>query len=113
MTPPVELVMVEVIGTTPYSTEISWVTPYVVLDEDTYTVQYSTDMSLQNSSEVVVENTNEFAINQRFSVNITELTPFTTYYYIIRANNSVGSTSTGVMTFTTNQTGMNIATKIW
>ena len=63
-------------------------------------------MSLQNSSEVVIENNMEYAINQNFSVNITGLVPFTTYYYIIQANNSVGNTSTDVMTFTTNQTGM-------
>ena len=106
MIPPVELVMVEVIRTTPYSAEISWVTPYVVQDKETYTVQYSTDISLQNSNEVVVENTNEFAIDQRFSVNITGLIPFTTYYYIIQANNSVGNTSTDVMNFTTNHTGI-------
>ena len=106
MIPPIELVMVEVIRTTPYSAEISWVTPYVVLDEETYTVQYSTDMPLQNSSEVVVENTDEFAINEKFSVNITGLVPFTTYYYIIQANNSAGNTSTDVMNFTTNHTGI-------
>ena len=108
MIPPVKLVMVEVTRTTPYSAEISWVTPYVVLDKETYTVQYSTNSSLQNSSEVEVENTNEFVINEKFSVNITGLIPFTTYYYIIQANNSAGKTSTDVMNFTTNQTGVNI-----
>ena len=92
----------------PFSAEISWVTPYIALDRETYTVQYNTDMSLQNSIEVVIETINEFVINQRFSVNITGLTSFTTYYYIIQANNSAGSTSTNVMAFTTNQTGMYI-----
>ena len=107
MIPPIEPIMVEVIGTTPYSAEMSWVIPYVVLDKEIYTVHYSTDMSLQNSSEVVTENFNEYVINQKFSVNITGLIPFTTYYYIIQANNSVGNTSTDVMNFTTDQTGMN------
>ena len=65
-------------------------------------------MSLLNSSEVVIEATNKFVFNQEFSVNITGLIPFTTYYYIIQANNSAGNTSTDIMTFTTNQTGMNV-----
>ena len=92
----------------PFSAEISWVTPYITLDRETYTVQYNTNMSLQDSIKVVIEAINEFVINQKFSVNITGLIPFTTYYYIIQANNSVGITSTDVMTFTTNQTGMYI-----
>ena len=92
----------------PFSAEISWVTPYIAFDRETYTVQYNSDISLQNSIEVVIEAINEFVINQRFSVNITGLTPVTTYYYIIRANNSAGNTSTNVMAFTTNQTGMYI-----
>ena len=103
--PPLDIVTIEV-TTTPYSAEISWVTQFIVLDEETYTIQYSTDSSLQNSSEVVIEAVNEFVINQKFSVNITELIPFTTYYYIIQADNSVGNTSTDVMTFTTSQTGI-------
>ena len=108
--PPLEIVAIEV-TTTPYSAEISWVTPFIALDKETYTVQYNTNISLQNSNENVIEAINEFAINQRFSVNITGLIPFTTYYYIIQANNSAGNTSTDVMTFTTNQTGVNIMIK--
>ena len=108
--PPIKFVTIEV-ATTPYSAEISWITPYIILDQETYSVQYSTDMSLQNSSEVVIEATNQFTTNQKFSVNITGLIPFTTYYYIIQANNSAGNTSTDIMTFTTNQTGMSIIIK--
>ena len=105
MIPPVEFVMIKAI-TAPYSAEISWVVLHIILDEETYTVKYSTDMSLQNSREVVIENDNEFLINQKFSINITGLIPFTTYYYIIQANNSAGNTYTDIMNFTTNQTGI-------
>ena len=104
MIPPIDFVTIRVI-TAPYSVLISWVTPYIIQNKETYSVQYSTDMSIQNSSEVVIEANNEFAINQKFSINITGLIPFTTYYYIIQANNSVGNTYTNIMTFTTNQTG--------
>ena len=107
MIPPLKFLTTDVISTTPYSAEISWVTPYIILDKETFSVYYSTDLSLQNASEEVIEASNEFVFNQKFSVNITGLIPFTTYYYIIQANNSVGNTSTDVMNFTTNQTGMN------
>ena len=55
--PPVELVTIEAI-TAPYSVEISWVTAYIIQDRETYLVQYSTDMSLYNSSEVMIETIN-------------------------------------------------------
>ena len=104
MLPPNEFLVNEVI-TAPYSAMITWVTPYVVMDKETYTVQYSTDSSLQDSSKVVIEANSWFSFDQNFSVNITGLIPFTTYYYMIRANNTAGNTNTDVMTFTTNQTG--------
>ena len=107
MIPPIEIVSIEVV-TTPFSAEISWVTPYIIMDKETYSVQYSTDMSLQNDEEVLIEATNEFIANQQFSVNITGLIPFTTYYYTIQANNTAGSTSTDMMAFTTNQSGMSV-----
>ena len=53
-------------------------------------------------------NTNLTAINEMFTVNITGLMPFTKYYYIISANNSIGTTNTTVMTFTTDETGITI-----
>ena len=110
MIPPVEFVAIEVTTTTSYSAEICWVTSYIIMDKETYSVQYSTDMSLQNRSDVIIEAINEFVFNQKFSVNITGLIPFTTYYYIVQASNSVGNTSTDVMTFTTNQSGMSVNT---
>ena len=91
--------------TTPYSANISWVVGFISFDTETYSVQYGSDMSLQDSSEVVMGSTDGLVTNQVFSVNITGLTPFTTYYYIVWANNSVGNTKTSVMSFTTNETG--------
>ena len=72
MIPPIEPIMVEVIGITPYSAEISWVIPYVVLDKETYTLHYSTDMTLQNSSEVLLENNMEYAINQTSQLTLLD-----------------------------------------
>ena len=80
--------------------------PTIVFDQENYTVQYGTDMMmLQSTSELVQGNSNRTVINGIFSVNITGLTPFTRYYFIIVANNTVGSNSTTVMDFTTNETG--------
>ena len=93
------------VTTTPYSVNISWVVQFISYDTETYSVQYGSDMSLQDSSDVVMGSTDGLVANQVFSVNITGLTPFTTYYYIVWANNSVGSTKTSVMSFTTNETG--------
>ena len=104
-TPPNEPVLVAV-STKPYSAEISWTITLIIWDRETYWVQYGTDMLLQYDSDVIPGNDNTYVTNERYSINITELTPFTTYYFIIWANNSVGNTSTDMMNFTTDQTGM-------
>ena len=62
-------------------------------------------MLLKYDSDVTLGNNNTYVTNERYSINITELTPFTTYYFVIWANNSVGNTSTDMMNFTTDQTG--------
>ena len=105
MIPPNKFIKIEVI-TAPHSVEISWMTPYIIMDRETYSVQYSTDVSLQSSSKVIIEATNRFTINETFSIYVIGLSPFTTYYYIIQANNSAGNTFTDVMNFTTHHTGM-------
>ena len=95
------------VTTTPYSVNISWVIPTIVFDQENYTVQYGTDMTmLLNTSELVQGSNDTNAINGMFSVNITRLTPFTTYYYVITATNRINSTNTSVRNFTTDQTGM-------
>ena len=65
-------------------------------------------MTLQYDSDVILGNNDVYAINERYSINITGLSPFTTYHFIIWTNNSVGNTSTDIMNFTTDQTGMRV-----
>ena len=92
--------------TTPYSVNISWVVSSIVFDQENYVVQYGTDrMMLLSSSDEIEGNNNTDTINDVFSVNITGLTPFTRYFYTIVATNSIGNSTTPVMTFITNQTG--------
>ena len=99
--------MLREVTTTPYSVNISWVIPAIVFDQENYTVQYGTDMTmLLSTSELVQGSNNRSTINGLFFVCITGLTPFTTYHYIIVATNSVGITRTSVMSSTTDETGI-------
>ena len=94
------------VNTTPYSVNISWVVPSIVFNQENYTVQYGTDMTiLLNTSEFVQGSSNRNVTNGNFSINITGLTPFTAYYYTIVATNTVGSTRTRIMNFITDETG--------
>ena len=89
--------------TTPYSVNISWMVTSIVHDAETYTVYYGIDnMTLVNSTERLGP-TN---MPDTYTVNISGLLPFTTYYYIVSAVNSEGITNTSVMTFMTDETGM-------
>ena len=64
---------------------------------------YGTDnMTLVNSTERL----GPANLPVMYSVTITGLIPFTMYYYTVSAENSVGTTNTSVMTFTTDETGM-------
>ena len=77
-------------------------------DTETYTVYYGTDsMALVNNTRGM----GNTSVSNEFNVTINGLMPFTTYYYIVSAVNSVGTTNTSVMTFMTNETGMGIAIK--
>ena len=105
ITPPNQLIYIE-ISTEPRSVRISWTTVLIIFDRETYWVEYGTDIILKYNSGVVLGNEDRSVTNERFSINITELTPFTTYYFVLWANNSVGNTNTSIMNFTTDQTGM-------
>ena len=104
MAPPLVPDVTNVI-TTPRSANISWIVQIIVNDTETYTVLYGTDAMTLSNSRVIMGNTDLSIINEMFTVNISGLLPFTTYYYIISANNSVGTTNTSVMNFITDETG--------
>ena len=90
----------------PFSVDISWLVRNIAFDQENYTVQYGTDMTmLSSTSDIVQGNDDLLAINDHFSVTITGLAPFTTYYYTIVATNTLGSTNNSVMSFITDETG--------
>ena len=102
MQPPLVPVVTEVI-TTPYLVNISWIVTSMVYDAETYTVYYGTD------NMVLVNNTEELGptnVPDVYTVTISGLMPFTTYYYFVAAKNSEGTTNTSVKNFRTNETGM-------
>ena len=104
--PPLVPVVTNVI-TTPFSASISWIVQIIVNDMESYTVLYGTNMSsLTSSSEVILGSNDSSTINEMFTVNIDGLMPFTTYYFIVSATNSEGTTDTSIMDFLTNQTGI-------
>ena len=106
MEPPLVPVVTNVI-TTPFSANISWIVQIIVNDMESHTVLYGTNMSsLINSSEVILGSNDSSTINEMFTVNIDGLMPFTTYYFIVSATNSEGTTNTSLMDFLTNQTGI-------
>ena len=101
--PPVHPVVT--IITTPYSANITWIVPFITFDRETYMLEYGSDMNMPDAS-VIMGNTDLFTINQTFFVTLTDLSPFTEYYYILNATNSNATTTTGRNTFTTDETGM-------
>ena len=112
MLPPLMPIVRDLI-TAPYSVNISWIVTNITFDTETYSVLYGSNMTmLLNASEVIEGNNDTSAIDEVFSSNITELMPFNTYYYIIRAINAVGSTNTSVMNFTTDETGILISSYV-
>ena len=95
--------------TTPYSANITWIVT-IVHDDETYTVYYGTDsMALVNT----IEGMGNASVSNEFSATINGLMPFTTYYYIVSAVNSEGTTNTSVMTFMTNETGMAMVMRLY
>ena len=94
--------------TTPYSVNITWLVRNVAFDQENYTIQYDTDETLLDTSRVVEGNSDTLTIDEVVSVNISGLLPFTMYYYRIVAVNSVGSSQTAVMNFTTDEIGTSV-----
>ena len=95
--------------TTPYSAIITWIAT-IVHDDETYIVYYGTDrMALENTTEGM----GNASVSNEFSATISGLLPFTTYHYIVSANNSQGFTNTFVMTFMTNEAGMAMVMRLY
>ncbi len=81
---------------------IQWTVPVIAYTNETYVVNYGTDMNSLNSMSEAVSSGSDFeATDLTFSVLITDLTSNTVYYYQLVANNTFASNSSDVMSFTT------------
>lgn len=113
MVPPSKPIVTNV-ATAPTSAVISWMVPHIFYTQESYLVQYGITMTrLNNTSKVVPGNTDLYAVDEVFSVNITGLTPFTKYYFVVLANNTIGNTSSDLSSFIANEKGMIVCVRMY
>ena len=74
---------------------------------ETYSVIYGVSIGgLDMRSNFTDGSSNYSAINQAYSVTITDLKPFTQYYYSVVAHNSFTTTESNILTFKTTEAGI-------
>ena len=83
-------------------TTIQWTVSRIAYTPENYTVHYGTSSgSLSSFSQQQQSGDNVTATNLQLSVQLTGLSPGTTYYYQVVAVNSVGSNASIEQNFTT------------
>ena len=83
---------------------IQWTVPRIAYTPENYTLHFGTSSgSLTRFSQQVQSGDNFTATNLPFSLQLTGLSAGTTYYYQVVAVNSVGSTSSVELSFTTTE----------
>ena len=81
---------------------IQWTVARIAYTPETYTVHFGNSSgSLTNVSQQQESGDDFTATNLQFSVELTGLSPGSTYYYQVVAVNSVGSTTSDEQNFTT------------
>ena len=89
-------------GTTHNRATVLWTVPRIAYTPETYTVHFGTSPgSLTNVSQQQESGDDFTATNLTFSVQLTGLSPGTTYYYQVVAMNTEGSTASIEQNFTT------------
>ena len=94
------------------SVTISWLIPYIASSPEIYSIQYGTDEGNLNIETAVYSGDNTSIINQLYSKTLQDLTYVTTYYFIMRVENDIGSVRVGPLTFTTAEGGMCACVKL-
>ena len=94
-------------GITHNRATIHWTVPRIAYTPENYTVHFGTSRdSLTPFSQQLHSGNNFTAANLQFSVQLTELSAGTTYYYQVVAVNSVGSAASAEQSFTTTELRM-------
>ena len=100
---PTNIIVTNITGT---SAVITWTIPYVAFTFEQYRVQYGLDFdSLLMSSEVLYSGPGFNAVNETYSITLTNLNPLSQYYFKVEASNSEESSNTSIMMFTTVEDG--------
>ena len=85
-------------------TTIQWTVSRIAYTPENYTVHFGTSPgSLTRFNQQQQSGNNFTATNLQFSVQLTGLSAGTTYYYLVVAMNSVGSTASDEHSFTTTE----------
>lgn len=86
---------------------INWIVTATAYTPESYFIVYGlSNDTLDLRSDAVGGTTNLTATNMAYSVTVTDLRPFTQYYYRIDASNSFITTESDVQTFQTTEGGI-------
>ena len=108
---PEEPEIIEAVNKTSTSVTISWIVESISYTPETYTVHYGTSDSDQIGSSQIVHGPTQLQeilnINgAEYNVTLTDLKPYTQYYYYVNATNTEGSTNSTLEYFSTDEDGM-------
>ena len=100
---PMQPTDLRVISTDATTATVQWTVPLIAYTPETYVVSYSTgSLTRQVLMSDPVESGVDFdAVNQTFSVELTRLTPNTTFNYQVISSNIIGTNTSETKTLTT------------
>ena len=84
---------------------IEWRVAFIVFSPELYTLMYSTTPNNVNTimTEPQFSGTDTTLTDRVYSVTLKNLSPATTYYYQIKAENTIGITLTEISSFSTRE----------
>ena len=95
------------VDTTRTTATVFFTVEFTVHDSEQYFVRFGSSMdTLDQQSEMILSASNG-SIEQTYNVQVGGLSPGVTYYFQIVASNDISSTSTGIISATTQETGNN------
>ena len=87
---------------------ISWIVTMVAYTPESYFIVYGLSNDTLNLRSTAIEGTANLTFtNLAYSATITDLRPFTQYFYLIEARNSFAATQSDIQSFQTNEAGNN------
>ena len=88
---------------------VTWTISRVAFTYEEYVVYFGQSMDSLSVMSETLYGTDLEAVNVTYMVTLSGLEPLSTYYYQIVSSNSVTSSSTAILDFTTIQEGMRIS----